>query len=67
MYDELLQKVKRIKPSALSDSDILGFFDEAIALCCDDKNAYTSGIYIDNLLVYYALAHVALYSGDLEE
>ena len=67
MYDKLLKKVKRIKPSALSDNDILSFLEEAVILCCDDKNDYAGGTYMDNVLLYYALAHVALYSGDLAE
>lgn len=67
MYDKLLEKVKRIKPNALSDSDILGFFEEAVVLVCDGDNDYAGGEYLDHVLLYYALAHVALYSGDLAE
>ena len=67
MYGDILEKVKRIKPSALGDSDIIGFLEEAVTLCCDDKNDYAGGTYMDHVLLYYALAHVALYSGDLAE
>lgn len=67
MRDKLLEKVKRIKPSALSDSDILGFFEEAVALVCDGNNDYSGGKYLDNVLLYYALAQIALYNNDHAE
>jgi hypothetical protein len=67
MYDELLEKVKRIKPSALDDADILDFFKEAVVLCCGDGSQYSGEEYIDHVLMYYALAHISLYSGDLAE
>ena len=67
MYDALLEKVKRIKPSAVSNTDILGFFEEAVAKACPDRNEYASGAYLDDVLLFYALAMVALYSGDLAE
>lgn len=67
MYTELLGKVKRIKPSALTDSDILGFFEEAVTLICEGNNDYANGKYLDNVLLYYALAQISLYCGDLAE
>ena len=67
MYDALLEKVKRIKPSAVSDTDILGFFEEAVAKACPDRNDYSSGEYLEDVLLFYALAMVSLYSGDLAE
>ena len=67
MYDGLLGKVNRLKPSALNDSDILGFFEEAVTLVCDGNNDYATGEYLDNVLLYYALAQISLYCGDLAE
>lgn len=67
MYDNLLEKVKKVKPNALSDEEILGFFEEAISKACPDKNDYSSGEYIDDVLFFYALAMVSLFGGDLAD
>ena len=65
MYDALLEKVRRIHPNALSDQDIIGFFDEAIAKACPDENDYGSGEYLNDVLLFYALAQISLYSNDI--
>ena len=67
MYDTLLEKVKRIKPNALSDADLLGFFEEAVVKACPEGNEYAAGAYLDDVLLFYALAMVSLHSGDLAE
>lgn len=67
MHDKLIEKVKRIKPSALSDSEIRGFIEEAVAKVCEGKNDYAADAYLDDVLMYYALAQVSLYSDDLAE
>lgn len=64
MHGDLIEKVKRIRPSALSDEEIKSFLDEAIAKVCDGKNDYAADAYLDDVLLYYALAQVSLYSDD---
>ncbi|MBQ4153391.1 MAG: hypothetical protein IJD11_03450 [Oscillospiraceae bacterium] len=67
MYDELIQKINRIKPTGLTDEELTGFITEAIEKTCEDSYDKNSGVYKEDLLLYYVLGQLALYSGDLAE
>lgn len=67
MYEELIRKIRRLKPTELTDEELVGFITEAVAKTCEDSYDKTSGVYKEDLLLYYVLGQLALYSGDLAE
>ena len=67
MYDELIEKIKKIRPTELTDEELLGFINDAAARTCEDSYDKNSNAYKEDLLLYYVLGQLALYSGDLAE
>ena len=67
MYEELIAKVKSIKPSEFSDQELEKFMEEAMTKTCVEGNAASSGINTDDALVYYVLSQISLFEGDLAD
>jgi hypothetical protein len=63
--NHILNKIKAIKPNSLTDTVIVGFLNEALKKVLGNEKEYTS--YIDDVLMYYALAQISLYQQDLDE
>ncbi len=67
MYDELIERVKGIKPSAFSDIELERFFEEAFAKTCADGESAIGEGNTDDALIYYVLSQLSLFEGDLAD
>lgn len=67
MYDELIKKIKRIKPNTLSDTELQAFVEEAAAKLSDEGYSLSGDTCPDDVLLYFVLSQIALFSGDLAE
>ena len=67
MYDHIVEKIQTLKPGRLTDEEITAFIGEAERKAAEDGCNGNDGIAIDDLLFYYVLSQIALFSGDLAE
>lgn len=67
MYEELIEKIRTIHPTELTDEELLGFINDAASRTFEDSYDKNSSAYKDDLLLYYVLGQLALYAGDLAE
>ncbi len=67
MYDHIIERIQAIKPGRLTDEEVAAFIGEAERKAAEDGCSGNDGIAIDDLLFYYVLSQIALFSGDLEE
>ena len=67
MYDHIVEKVQALKPGRLTDEEVAAFIGEAERKAAEDGCNGNDGIAIDDLLLYYVLSQIALFSGDLGE
>lgn len=67
MYEELIAKVKSIKPSDFSDQELEKFMEEAMTKTCGEGYTASDGINTDDALVYYVLSQISLFEGDLAD
>ena len=67
MYDHIIEKVQALKPGRLTDEEVSAFIGEAQRKAAEDGCSGNDGIAIDDLLLYYVLSQMALFSGDLAE
>lgn len=67
MYEELIAKVKGVKPNGFSDQELVKFIEEALIKTCGEKDMASSGVNTDDALVYYVLSQISLFEGDLAD
>ena len=67
MHQDLIEKIRKIYPTTLTDPELEGFIQEAELKTCEDSYDKNSGVYKQDLLLYYVLSQLALFSGDLAE
>ncbi len=67
MHQELIEKIKKIYPTTLTNEELEGFIQEAEIKTCEDSYDKNSSVYKKDLLLYYVLSQLALYNSDPAE
>ena len=67
MYEELIAKVKSIKPNEFTDQELEKFMEEALAKTCGDGDMASRGVSTADALVYYVLSQISLFEGALAD
>ncbi len=67
MHDHLIEIIRQLKPTELSNNELKTFINQAVEKISEDGYDKNSSVYRDDLLLYYVLGQLALYEGDLAE